>query len=45
MGNISPNGGRKKRIYYGCGRKGSRGSKKFYPIILKNLYLILTNVF
>jgi hypothetical protein len=43
MGNIAPNGGRKKIIYYGCGRKRSRG-KKCFPIILKNLYLILINV-
>jgi hypothetical protein len=27
MRNIAPNGGRKKGIYYGCGRKRSRGSK------------------
>jgi hypothetical protein len=27
MGNIAPNGGRKNRIYYGCGRERSRGSQ------------------
>jgi hypothetical protein len=27
MGNIASNVGRRKRIYYGCGRKRSRGSK------------------
>jgi hypothetical protein len=40
MGNIAPNGGRKKIIYYGCGRKRSRG-KKMLPGNIKEPLLDL----